>query len=80
MCILSLSMVITLIQLQIEISARKQELTEIDKKISDQDQQNKELKSLLALGNDKAYIERFARDRLGFAYPDERVYIDMAGS
>lgn len=79
-CILSLSIVVSLIQLQIEMSARKQELTEIDKKIADQEQENKELRRLLALGDDITYIERFARERLGFAYPDERIYIDMAGS
>lgn len=79
-CILSLSVVISLIQLQIDISARKQELTEINKKISEQEEENKELQRLLTLGDDKTYIERFARERLGFAYPDERIYIDMAGS
>ena len=27
---------------------------------------------------DKDYIERIARERLGYAYPDEKVYIDSS--
>lgn len=34
-------------------------------------------KSLLAEGADRVYIERVAREKLGYAYPGERIFIDI---
>ena len=36
-------------------------------------------KRLYSSGDNDAYIERIARDRLGYVSPDERIYIDMSG-
>ena len=41
-------------------------------------EENKEVERLLAMSADKDYIERIARERLGYAYPDEKVYIDSS--
>ncbi len=34
---------------------------------------------LLETGNDADFIERAAREKLGFVYPDEHFYIDISG-
>ena len=34
-------------------------------------------RSLLEEGQDEVYIERIARERLGYANPGEKVYIDI---
>lgn len=39
----------------------------------------KEKTKLLETGDDAAFIERAAREKLGFVYPDEHIYIDISG-
>lgn len=39
-----------------------------------------ELKNLLSQGSEEEIIERAARERLGFVYADEEIYIDISGS
>lgn len=39
-----------------------------------------ELKILLEEGSEAKIIEKAARERLGFAYPDEQVFIDISGN
>jgi cell division protein FtsB len=38
-----------------------------------------EKSKLLETGNDVDFIERAAREKLGFVYADEHVYIDISG-
>ena len=39
-----------------------------------------ELDYLLSEGGDKEYIEKIAREKLSYVAPDEKVFIDIAGS
>ncbi len=73
-------LVVTLIQLQVEISQRQKELEEVKQQVEEQRIENKELERILMSDSDEKYIERIAREKLGFAYPDERVLIDVSGS
>ena len=41
--------------------------------------QNDELERVLESGSDTEIIERVARDKLGYAKPNERVFIDVTG-
>ena len=52
----------------------------LEKQVEDQLLENQELRSLLDMRQDEKYIERVARDRLDYAYPDEKVYIDISGN
>lgn len=69
-----------IVNLQIEIKRRRAELDDLQLKIESQYVQNTELKRVLEAGDDNEYVERIARERLGFAYPDEKVLIDISGS
>ena len=40
----------------------------------------KEKANLLENGNDADFIERAAREKLGYVYPDEHKYIDISGN
>ena len=42
-------------------------------------EQNTELERLISSGGEDEYMERIARDRLGYAAPGERIFIDMSG-
>ena len=35
---------------------------------------------MLSDGTEEEYIERIAREKLGYAYPEEQVLIDISGS
>ena len=63
---------------QLEISDRKMMLEAVQQQCQQQSEENKEVERLLAMSDDKDYIERIARERLGYAYPDEKVYIDSS--
>ncbi len=39
-----------------------------------------ELSDMLENGNDKDFIERAAREKLGYVYRDEHKYIDISGN
>lgn len=62
----------------IEISSKSQQLQMVQHRIETQDAQNEELNRLLS-GDQQEIIERVARDKYGYAMPNERVFIDMGG-
>ena len=70
---------VTLIVCQVDIMVKRQRLETLNAELSRQTEENTELKRLYSSGDNDAYIERIARDRLGYVSPDERIYIDMSG-
>ncbi len=71
---------VNLIDLQIQLSNKKQELNDISEQLYIANIENKELEMVLGKTTDESYIERVAQEELDFAYPDEKVYIDISGS
>ena len=69
-----------LIDMQINTVSRRRQLVELEQRVEAQRIANRELERQLAHGLDEQYIERIARDRLGFIAPNETVYIDISGS
>ena len=82
----SLYMVAALVNQQIQISAKTNQLNEIQRQFEEQDVKNEELERALSDegsengGYDDAYIERYAREELDFAKPGERVFVNVAGN
>ena len=70
----------SLVMLQMDLAQKNEELDVINKKIVSQQQTNEELKTMLGQSDYSEYIERIAREKLGYVYPDERVFIDVSGS
>lgn len=56
-----------------KLEAYEAEIVETSRKID-------EYKELLRDGNEAKIIEKAARDRLGYVFSDEQVYIDVSGS
>lgn len=77
---LVLYLAVALILSQVEIMVKRQQLEAINTDLARQVEQNRELERLISSGGEKEYMERIARDRLGYAAPDERIFIDMFGS
>ena len=72
------SLFFTLIQCQITIGSKQQELAAVREQLSAQQAQNEELGRALADGKD-AIIERSARAD-GYAKPNERIWVDLSAS
>ena len=71
---------VTLIKLQINLINVKQELKERESYLKETTVKVEELTRLLEEGDEKELIEKAARERLGYVYPNEQVFIDPSGN
>lgn len=72
-------LVVVSIQLMFQIREKRKEVETLNSQIVAQEQENLELNRFLTGGNEQDQIERIAREKLGFARPDERVYYNIGG-
>jgi cell division protein DivIC len=70
---------VTLINLQFQISKGKATLGSVTAQVSEQQGKNAEIERFLS-ENDSQYKESIARDKLGYAKPDERIFVNVSGS
>ena len=68
---------INLISAQFELMTKKQELANVQAQKERLQLEVADTQSLLEEDRDEVYIERIARERLGYANPGEKVYIDI---
>lgn len=70
----------TIVTQQIEIREQEAYLENIQQQCEAQEMENLEVERLLSQGDDESYVEKVARDKLDYAYPDEKVFVDASGS
>ena len=68
----------TLVSLQIQISAKREEQAALQAQIEEQSLRNAEIEALLSSEDNDEYIARIARDKLGYVSPGERVFVDIS--
>lgn len=68
---------VNLISAQFELMTKKQELANVQTQKERLELEVADTESLLEEDQDEVYIERIARERLGYANPGEKVYIDI---
>ena len=68
---------INLITAQFDLMTKKQELAAVQAQKDRLELEVADTQSLLEEDRDEVYIERVARERLGYANPGEKVYIDI---
>ena len=73
-------MVASLINLGNELAENLAQLAELEKQRDLEKIQIEELKALLDSDSHSAIIEKAARERLGYVYSDEEIYIDISGN
>lgn len=73
-------MMITLIGLFREYREAQNKLTDLKEELKQEQLQVEEYKELLNEGSHADIIEKAARERLGFVYSDEEVYVDISGN
>ncbi len=69
----------TFVSGQMQVSSKQRELNEVNARLELQMQENAELQQLMASGDEDAYVERMAREKLYYARPEERIFIDLTG-
>ena len=68
----------TLVSLQIQISAKREEQAALRAQIKEQTLRNAEIEAILNNEDNDEYIARIARDKLGYVSPGERVFVDIS--
>lgn len=68
----------TLINQQFSINAKKEQLKAINEQIVCAESEREELDEQLKTVNTPEYIEKVARHELGYALPDEIVFVDAS--
>lgn len=68
---------VQLINIQSQLSNKKQELANLQQQLSNQLEENDELQKTLDTGINDEYVEKVAREKLGYVSPFERVFIDI---
>lgn len=70
--------IISLVSLQIRINQKQQELESLRQTYKQVQIKNTELKQIVAEDDENGYMERIARDVLGYVLPGESVYYDVS--
>ncbi len=73
-------MAFTLAGLWNNLDEKKDELAALKEQQSEISNDIEELRILLESDSDKAIIEKAARERLGYIYSNEQVFIDVSGN
>lgn len=76
--VVCLYLVFQIVATWVSIGQQQQNLETVNLKLSQQLAENEELSRTLEGGTDKI-VEQVARDELGYAKPNERVFVDVSG-
>ncbi|MDL2293257.1 septum formation initiator family protein [Ruminococcaceae bacterium OttesenSCG-928-D13] len=72
-------LVVSFVGGQIRVADKQRELEEINQKLEAQVEENADLQRLMESDDEDAYVERVAREKLGYAKAKERVFVDLTG-
>ncbi len=67
------------VSLQMTIFDKNQQLELLKTEIANKKQQNINYERIISQSDNDEYIKRLAREKLGFSYSDERVFVDVIG-
>lgn len=73
-------MIATLSGLWNTLNRSRKELENLKAEYTEEQNDIEELRAMLEDGSQSQIIEKAARERLGYIYPDEQVFIDISGN
>ena len=79
LCVFSVYLAVTLIGAQLQIRKKQTEFAVLRSQYQAQQSKNEEINRVLS-GNSSEYVKSIARDKLNYADPNERIYIDVSGN
>lgn len=68
---------ISIINVNMDIKSRKKEVTKLNAQYEEQLAENAQLQAVADGGNQDEYVERVAREKLGYVKPGEKVYYNI---
>lgn len=78
--VVSVYLLYSLGDLQVQLINQRKEYNELNEQKKVMSQKITELERLLENGTEAQIIEKAARERLGYVYADEQVYVDISGN
>lgn len=76
----SIYVVVSFVVMQSDIAKRKANLQAAKNELEQQQYINEDIMGIINSGQNSEYIMRIAREKLGFVFPNERVFIDISGN
>lgn len=70
---------ISLILIYSQYNEKQNQLDSLNRQIQEQIQENQDSERLLSEDDEATFAERYAREKLGFARPEERVFYSITG-
>lgn len=70
---------ISLITAQFDLMTKKQQLAILEAQQQKVELETQDIERMLEIEDEEAYIERIARQRLGYANPNEKIFKDIQG-
>ena len=74
---LAVYLIVTAIETGIKINDTNEKIKRAESEYQQIVSENQDTKNLLNNANENDIIERIARERLGYIFPDEKVYVDV---
>ena len=71
--------VYNIISIRVNLKREQQALEILDKQLFEQRLLNEELERIVYSDGENDYVERIAREKLGYAAIDERIFVDISG-
>lgn len=71
--------VVSFISGQLQVAAKQRELDAVTTQVEQQAERNREMLMMIGADNEDSYVERVAQEKLGYAHPNERVFVDISG-
>ena len=65
---------------KLELAKKQEELAELQQKVADLETENASYENILNEEDERTYMERLAKEKLSYAYPDELRFYDTTGS
>lgn len=65
---------------QFELMSLRREEEALRTEVEERSKKVKEYNNLLKNGDEKDFIEKAAKDKLGFVFPNEQVFVDISGT
>lgn len=72
--------IVSFVMMQIDIANRRENVAFAKEKLKEQQYLNKEIMSIIDSGQNDEYIMKIAREKLGFVFPEERVFVDSGNN
>ncbi len=70
---------ISLISAQFDLMTKRQQLASLEQQQQRVEMEAEDIRHVLEIENEAEYVERVAREKLGYANPNETVYKDIQG-